>query len=163
MMRITATPNLFRVCKRPRPKQFRVNARDRRQGPEAPGGGQERSRGTARPRSFTNPEKVIRCCGARNRRGTSGVLLREWSGGDNDGDDVGTKLEIGYRSCDHYSLFGPDIDKGAAMHPTIVNDLGLLFTTITSESPEGWKAVTNALQGLRQDLDKLKLANFQPK
>ncbi|KAJ9529121.1 hypothetical protein QJQ45_007807 [Haematococcus lacustris] len=46
---ITATPNLFRVCKRPRPKQFRVNARDRRQGPEAPGGGRERSRGTARP------------------------------------------------------------------------------------------------------------------
>ncbi|KAJ9513216.1 hypothetical protein QJQ45_029520 [Haematococcus lacustris] len=28
------------------------------------------------------------------RRGTSGVLLREWSGGDNDGDDVGTKPEI---------------------------------------------------------------------
>ncbi|GFH19590.1 hypothetical protein HaLaN_16556 [Haematococcus lacustris] len=24
--------NLFRVCKRPRPEQFRVNARDRRQG-----------------------------------------------------------------------------------------------------------------------------------
>ncbi|KAJ9526829.1 hypothetical protein QJQ45_017801, partial [Haematococcus lacustris] len=69
----------------------------------------------------------------------------------------------GYRSCDHYSLFGPDIDKGAAMHPTFVNDLGLLFTTITSESPEGWKAVTNALQGLRQVLDKLKLANLQPK
>ncbi|KAJ9516219.1 hypothetical protein QJQ45_024654 [Haematococcus lacustris] len=41
MMRITATSNLFRVCKRPRPKQFRVNARDRRQGPEAPGGGRE--------------------------------------------------------------------------------------------------------------------------
>ncbi|KAJ9516325.1 hypothetical protein QJQ45_001050 [Haematococcus lacustris] len=69
----------------------------------------------------------------------------------------------GYRSCDHYSLFGPDIDKGAAMHPTFVNDLGLLFTTITSESPEGWKAVTNALQGLWQVLDKLKLANLQPK
>ncbi|KAL6745409.1 hypothetical protein V8C86DRAFT_2446288 [Haematococcus lacustris] len=64
MMRITATTNLFRVCKRPRPKQFRVNARDRRQGPEAPGGGRERSRGTARPRSFTNPEKnclVVDC------------------------------------------------------------------------------------------------------
>ncbi|GFH26407.1 hypothetical protein HaLaN_24552, partial [Haematococcus lacustris] len=66
-MRITATPNLFRVCKRPRPKQFRVNARDRRQGPE-------RSRGTARPRSFTNPEKVIRCYGARNGRGIVGIL-----------------------------------------------------------------------------------------
>ncbi|GFH08426.1 hypothetical protein HaLaN_03384 [Haematococcus lacustris] len=33
-MRITGTSNLVRVCKRPRPKHFRVNARDRRQGPE---------------------------------------------------------------------------------------------------------------------------------
>ncbi|KAJ9519169.1 hypothetical protein QJQ45_007729 [Haematococcus lacustris] len=84
-MRITATPNLFRVCKRPRPKQFRVNARDRRQGPEAPGGGRERSRGTARPRSFTNPEKVER----RTFFGTEDLH------GDNGGDSGGSDPDFG--------------------------------------------------------------------